>query len=91
MYIHASIVKSDDPKLNADILETYMKYLTNKRMTAIGFEPIFGKTDNPISWIKNWTDSKDVQVAPQETNITAYIVGGLKMDVTENSFKGFEL
>jgi ribonucleoside-diphosphate reductase beta chain len=32
-----------------------------------------------------------VQVAPQETEITSYVIGGVKKDVDENTFKGFTL
>ena len=30
-------------------------------------------------------------VAPQETEITSYVVGGVKKDVTTDTFKGFSL
>jgi hypothetical protein len=32
-----------------------------------------------------------VQVAPQETEITTYVVGGTKQDVNQETFKGFSL
>jgi ribonucleoside-diphosphate reductase beta chain len=76
--------------LNAEILIKYMKWLTNKRSTAIGLGEIFEKADNPINWIKNWTESKDVQVAPQETEIESYKVGSFKHDVESVGFDQYK-
>ncbi len=76
--------------LNAEILIKYMKWLTNKRSTAIGVGEIFEKADNPINWIKNWTESKDVQVAPQETEIESYKIGSFKHDVESVNFEQFK-
>ena len=77
--------------LNAEILTTYMKYLTNKRLSGIGAKHIFGKVENPISWIKNWTDSKEVQVAPQETELSSYKVGSIKNDLNKVNFSKFDI
>jgi ribonucleoside-diphosphate reductase beta chain len=30
-------------------------------------------------------------VAPQETEITSYVIGGIKKDLDESTFKGFSL
>jgi ribonucleoside-diphosphate reductase beta chain len=38
-----------------------------------------------------WIAGGDVQVAPQETEITSYVNGGTKQDIDNNSFKGFSL
>lgn len=75
--------------LNADILKKYMMWLTNHRMKAINLEPIFEKTQNPINWIKNWTESKSVQVAPQESEIESYIIGSYEQDIDDEDFSEF--
>jgi ribonucleoside-diphosphate reductase beta chain len=75
--------------LNYDILCGYMKYLTNHRMKVIGLEPIFPKTANPISWINNWTSSKEVQNAPQETEIESYVIGAFDNDVEDTNFDDY--
>jgi ribonucleoside-diphosphate reductase beta chain len=76
--------------LNAEILTQYMKWLTNNRMKAIGLEPIFDKVQNPISWINVWTGgSRDIQNAPQETEIENYVVGSFKQDVDEADYDEF--
>lgn len=76
--------------LNADILKKYMKWLTNHRMKAIGLDPIFEKQKNPINWINSWTSSKDVQVAPQESEIESYVVGAYKQDLDDTQFDEFD-
>lgn len=76
--------------LNAEILTKYMKWLTNTRMRGIGLAPIFEKTENPISWINNWTSSKSVQNAPQQTEIQSYIIGSFKNDIGETDFSEFK-
>ena len=46
---------------------------------------------NPLPWTQKWISGGEVQVAPQETEITSYVIGGVKKDVDENSFKGLSL
>lgn len=77
--------------LNAEILTQYMKWLTNNRMKMVKLEPIFDKVANPISWIGKWTESKSVQVAPQESEITSYVSGSLKQDIDNESYDEFNL
>lgn len=75
--------------LNDEILIQYMKHLCNKRSRTVGLGNIFEETPNPILWIKNWTESKHVQVAPQETQIETYKVGSFKQDTSETDFSDF--
>jgi hypothetical protein len=35
--------------------------------------------------------SSGLQVAPQETEVESYVIGGIKQDVTTDSIKGFTL
>jgi ribonucleoside-diphosphate reductase beta chain len=58
-----------------------MQHLTNKRMKGIGLQPIFEDCPNPINWISNWTESKRVQNAPQETEIESYKIGSFEQDM----------
>lgn len=75
--------------LNSEILQRYMKYLTNKRMAALKMEPIFERIKNPINWINAWTNSSTVQNAPQETEIDSYNIGSVKSDLSESTFDDF--
>lgn len=77
--------------LNEQLLSDYIDWIANKRMTAIGVTPFTKTGANPLPWTQKWISGSEVQVAPQETEITSYIVGGVKKDVTEDTFKGFSL
>ena len=78
--------------LNKQILVQYIEYITNVRMLALGFPRIFeGALTNPIPWINSWLSSDNVQVAPQETEISNYLVGQIDSDLAEDDFGEFEL
>jgi len=76
--------------LNDRILNEFVEYIAGKRMRAIGIKNEYSKK-NPISWIDKHLVSSDNQVAPQETEIISYIVGGVVHDVNENSFYNISL
>ncbi|MEL7292885.1 MAG: class Ia ribonucleoside-diphosphate reductase subunit beta [Pseudomonadota bacterium] len=78
--------------LNKDILSQYVEYITNIRMQAVGLDAAYpGATSNPIPWINAWLSSDNVQVAPQEAEISSYLVGQIDSDVRADDFKDFEL
>ena len=77
--------------LNAQLLEQYIEWIAAKRMTNIGLEKVYTAGSNPLPWTQKWIGGSDVQVAPQETEITSYVSGGTKQDVTEDTFKGMTL
>ena len=79
--------------LNAEILKQYLEYITNIRMAAIDLDPIFEQSTNPLPWINHWLDSDNVQVAPQETEITSYLVSAIDntMNADDNDFDDFTL
>lgn len=77
--------------LNKQLLCDYVDWLTCKRMTAVGLHCGIKTGSNPLPWTAKWIAGAEVQVAPQETEISSYVVGGTKQDVTENTFKGFSL
>ena len=78
--------------LNKDILCQYVEYITNVRMQAVGLPAAYPEaTSNPIPWINAWLSSDNVQVAPQEAEISSYLVGQIDNEVSEDDFEGFEL
>jgi len=77
--------------LNHQLLCDYIDWLTCKRMHAVGLNCHMRVGSNPLPWTAKWIAGAEVQVAPQETEITTYVVGGTKQDVTTDSFKGFSL
>ncbi len=72
--------------LNAKVLIKYMKYLTDKRLRGIGLSPIFGEKNNPLTWMDNWLQNDTVEILPQETEISSYVVGGVDMNVDDDDF-----
>ena len=78
--------------LNKDILCQYIEYITNLRMEAVGLPVAFPNSkSNPIPWINTWLSSDNVQVAPQETEISSYLVGQIDSDLSDSDFDDFEL
>ncbi len=79
--------------LNAQILKQYLEYITNIRMSALNMQPIFDQTTNPLPWLNHWLDSDNVQVAPQETEITSYLVSAIDntIDSEDEDFSDFKL
>ena len=78
--------------LNKDILCQYVEYITNLRMQAVGLAPAFeGNQQNPIPWINAWLSSDNVQVAPQEVEISSYLIGQIDAEINTDALQNFEL
>jgi len=79
--------------LNETLLGKYVEYIANRRLKALGYDTIFEApvNTNPLPWTQHWLSSSGVQVAPQETEVESYIIGGIKQDVDKNVLSGFKL
>lgn len=77
--------------LNKDILCQYIEYITNIRMQAVGLQLPFETKSNPIPWINHWLVSDNVQVAPQEAEMSSYLVGQIDSEINDDDFSSFEL
>lgn len=77
--------------LNQHILAQYVEYITDQRIAALGLPPIFETKNNPLPWINSWLNSDNVQVAPQEAEISSYLVGALDSAVDTDDFGDFDL
>jgi len=79
--------------LNDKLLYQYVEWIANRRMKTIGLKPIYdvAAKNNPLPWTQHWISSKGLQVAPQETEVESYVVGGIKQDVKKDTFAGFTL
>ena len=79
--------------LNDKLLHNYVEWVANRRMKSIGLKPVFDipAKNNPLPWTEHWISSKGLQVAPQETEVESYVVGGIKQDVKKDTFSGFKL
>jgi len=79
--------------LNDKLLYQYVEWIANRRLKSIGLRPVYDvpAKNNPLPWTEHWISSKGLQVAPQETEVESYIVGGIKQDVKKDTFAGFQL
>ena len=79
--------------LNAKLLDSYVEWIANRRMKAVGLNPIYDipAKNNPLPWTEHWLNSKMMQNAPQETEIESYVIGGIKQDVKKDTFANFQL
>jgi ribonucleotide reductase beta subunit family protein with ferritin-like domain len=79
--------------LNDKLLHQYVEWIANRRMKSIGIKPIYDipAKNNPLPWTEHWISSKGLQVAPQETEVESYVVGGIKQDLKKDTFAGFQL
>tara|TARA_B100001769_G_scaffold117417_1_gene91608 strand:- start:634 stop:1434 length:801 start_codon:yes stop_codon:yes gene_type:complete len=79
--------------LNDKLLHQYVEWIANRRLKTIGLKPVYDipAAHNPLPWTQHWISSKGLQVAPQETEVESYVVGGIKQDVKKDTFSGFKL
>ena len=78
--------------LNAELLCQYIEWIANKRMIAVGMRsPFTVPQASPLPWTQKWISGGEVQVAPQETEVESYIIGGVKQDINKETLKGFKL
>ena len=78
--------------LNEKLLSDYIEWIGTKRMRTLGYQsPYQVAQANPLPWTEKWIGGGNVQVAPQETEISSYVIGGVKQDVNEDTFKGLSL
>jgi ribonucleoside-diphosphate reductase beta chain len=77
--------------LNEQLLCDYIEWIAHKRMTAIGVPNAYRGGSNPLPWTAKWIAGADVQVAPQETEIVSYVIGGTRQDVDEKTLSGLSL
>ena len=77
--------------LNAALLKEYVEYIAGIRMESAGLKNTYGRKPNPLPWTQKWISGKEVQVSPQEVELSSYRIGDAKMDVTEKTFNGLSL
>ena len=78
---------------NDKLLYQYVEWVANRRLRSIHLKPQYDipAKNNPLPWTEHWISSKGLQVAPQETEVESYMVGGIKQDVKKDTFSGFKL
>lgn len=77
--------------LNEQILCQYVEFITNQRMKSVNLPLPYAEQTNPLPWMKNWLESDAVQVAPQEVEVSSYLVGQIDAAVDSDEFLNFDL
>ncbi|MBE1301083.1 MAG: ribonucleotide-diphosphate reductase subunit beta [Alteromonadaceae bacterium] len=77
--------------LNEEILCEYVEFIAKQRMTVIGLDCPFDVNTNPLPWMNNYLASDNVQVAPQEAEISSYLVSQIDAEVNSDDFGDFDL
>jgi ribonucleoside-diphosphate reductase beta chain len=77
--------------LNEKLLCDYIDWIGDKRMKANGMNSFIKAGANPLPWTQKWIGGSDIQVAPQEVEISSYVMGAVQKDVNENTFSNFTL
>jgi ribonucleoside-diphosphate reductase beta chain len=77
--------------LNTSILHQYIEYIANVRYKALGFSVRYATTKNPLPWTNSYFNRSNVQVAPQETEISSYLTGAINTDTTKLNLSTFSL
>lgn len=77
--------------LNERLLNDYIEWIADKRMKSVGLPSPYKVRDNPLPWTQKWIAGSEVQVAPQEVEVSSYEIGAVKQDITDDTFKGFSL
>lgn len=62
--------------LTDDIVEQYIQYLADDRLTAVGFEPLY-KVSHPIKWVDDFAKFNDQKTNFFESTVTNYSKGSL--------------
>lgn len=68
------------PGINLEVITQYIKYLVDRNLELLGLPPVYGVKKNPMPWMNTYTNSDNVQVAPQEVEVSSYLTAGLEMD-----------
>lgn len=64
----------------------YIQHLANQRMRAVGLTSPFKDTKDPYSWMQKYLKSDELQVAPQEVEVSSYLIGQINSDVSDDAY-----
>jgi ribonucleoside-diphosphate reductase beta chain len=65
--------------LTDDIVEQYIQFLADERLTAVGFEKLYN-VNNPIKWVNDFAKFNDQKTNFFEGTVTNYSKGSLSFD-----------
>ena len=75
--------------LNETLLVRFLEFTANKRLKALGFKQRYESTTDPFGWMSAWLSAEDTQVAPQEKEVTDYLINVLDTNVNEDNLLDF--
>jgi ribonucleoside-diphosphate reductase beta chain len=79
------------PGLNELQLCDYIDYLAYKSMRQVGLSYPIVKKDHCIKWVEFYLKSHNVQVAPQETEVSSYLSGQINTQMNSSTISQLEL
>jgi ribonucleoside-diphosphate reductase beta chain len=71
--------------MNETLLCKDVEAYGNKRIKALGFPRRYEATVSPFGWMSTWLSSDDSQVAPQEKEVTDYLLNVMDTRVNESN------
>ena len=74
-----------------NVLEAIRFYVSFACSFAFAERELMEGNQNPIPWINAWLSSDNVQVAPQEVEISSYLIGQIDSEVSADDLGDFEL
>lgn len=73
--------------VNEHILNSYVDYLLPRRKFAAGISKTRSTSAHPIPWVEKWFSNGSTQLSPQEVEISAYVTGTVKNDLSDMQFE----
>jgi ribonucleoside-diphosphate reductase beta chain len=73
--------------MNERLTHKYVEFLVDKSLVSLNQKPVYGVDKNPLPWVDTYQNSGNVQIAPQEAELSSYIVGGLNNDLSQEEFE----
>lgn len=67
------------PGINLEVITKYIQYLVDLNLDQLELPPVYGVKKNPMPWMNTYTNSDNVQVAPQEVEVSSYLTADLDM------------
>jgi ribonucleoside-diphosphate reductase beta chain len=68
------------PGINLETIGAYIEYLVDICLNQLNMPGIYGRKKNPMPWMNTYTNSENVQVAPQEVELSSYLTADLQME-----------
>lgn len=80
------------PGINAAMIKDYLKMSVNRTMQGSGVPGLFTiDFAHPVPWVTKYQYSGNVQVAPQEAEISAYVMGRIDSEVNQETLQAVDL